>query len=61
MKEKELTIEQLIERLGKLVQLSKKLPPEFQSEHKELAALYEKVRRAQSGLRPYPPDGIEGD
>jgi hypothetical protein len=41
------TIEELIDRLGEVVRLAENLPPEVQSAHKQLADLYEKVRRAQ--------------
>jgi hypothetical protein len=61
MAEEELTMEKLIEKLRKLKELAAKLPPEFQGEHKELSDLYEKVRRAQSGLSVYPPDEMNGN
>ncbi len=53
------TIEELIDRLGEVARLAGKLPPEYQSAHKQLADLYEKVKRAQLELRPYPLDTID--
>ena len=49
MAEEELTIEQLIERLGRVKRMASKLPVEFQSVHNDLADLYDKIRAAQLG------------
>ncbi len=54
------TMEELIEQLGRLVDQAAKLPPSMQSVHKDLADLYEKVKRAEQ-RRPYPPEKIEGE
>ncbi len=45
------TFEELIDQLGEVVRLMENLPPEFQSAYKELADLYEKVRRVSNGKR----------
>jgi hypothetical protein len=54
------TTEELIEQLRQTMEMAAKLPPSMQSVHKDLAALYEKVKRAQE-WRPYPPETIGGE
>ena len=47
--------EELTQQLAKVRDIAAELPPSMQSAHKDLADLYEKVKRAEE-WRPYPPD-----
>jgi hypothetical protein len=51
------TIEQLAEQLRKATELSAKLPQPYKSIHRELAAVYDKVKRAER-KRPDSPNKI---
>jgi hypothetical protein len=60
-KEEEPTMEQFVEQLRNVYELSANLPSEYQTFHKALADLYEKISRAQSRLKVYSPEKIEGE
>jgi hypothetical protein len=59
--EDEPTMEQIIEQLRKVKEMSATLPEPFRSVHKDLADLYEKITRARRGLLVHPPDKIDGE
>ena len=59
--EDEPTMEQIIEQLRKVKELSATLPEPFRSVHKDLSDLYEKIMRARSGLSVHSSDKIEGE
>lgn len=55
------TMEELIEEFRKTPGLAEALPPEFTAPNTDFDELYEKFRVAWLGLRPYPPEKIEGE
>jgi hypothetical protein len=55
-KEEEPTIEQLIERLRRIEEMSARLPAEFQTFQNDIAKLHEQLRRAQQPQEKIDPE-----